>query len=274
MEIQNEPIVPENTENAPLIEGQGTQPPVETQPVQGGTPAPADFDGNNWQLNFKGQTIIPKDREHLINLAQQGYGYSQGMEQLNVRNREIDEIQTKYKPYEELHNTLQANPQFAKELWELQNRYTQGSDIGEDADPRITQIQTEMADHKQRLDGFLNKQADIDVKSEQNDLRTAFPDEKWDFNDGESTFMEKIVKHALSSGSVPLKMAYHDFNFAQSQINSKADGLKQAQNTRVDQSKQGIVNNAPGGVQPGVPAYTAGETYNTLEEKAIKELGG
>ena len=63
-----------------LTHDESAAPPVQESAPQedGQTPVQEpEFSPDQWTLNYKGQTIVPKDRQHLINLAQKGHSFEQ-----------------------------------------------------------------------------------------------------------------------------------------------------------------------------------------------------
>ena len=82
---------------------------------QPGTPA-ATWNPQEWGMTYKGQQVFPKDRQHLVNLAQQGWGYSQSMEQLKREKAEIEASKGQYSKYDALEKALTQNPQLANSI--------------------------------------------------------------------------------------------------------------------------------------------------------------
>ena len=108
----NSPVV--NTDVPPATDGEQIAQQPEA-PVQPG------FNPDEWLLNFKGQPIKPKDRQHLVNLAQQGYGYSQAMEKLNKEKEAIAQSKTQYDKYAQLDQRFQSDPAFRQKIEQLFN---------------------------------------------------------------------------------------------------------------------------------------------------------
>lgn len=273
----------ENELGQPAGEGLETQTPEASVPqpqpegvpgTEGAAPSAPSFNPNEWALNYKGQQVTPKDRQHLINLAQQGYGYSQAMEILNKEKREIQEMRSQYGKYAELDERFKKDPNFQQHILQAVQSYgVGGSREGEQMPPQLAKVMQELEEIKNFQKQYERKAADAEVQREMEDLRKTYPDEQWDFNDGSGTLSEKLLKHAYDNHIPNLKSAYRDFMFDKMAANTKAEALKKAEAEKAAALKAGKVAGAGMGAAPSKSVeYAPGDSYNDITQKALSML--
>lgn len=255
------------------IEGQnGDQGILENQTVN----KLNDFDPTAWQLNVKGETITPKDRDHLKNLAQMGLSYSQSMEQLKQEKARIAEQMNNYQQYAQLDQAFKSDPRLQEHLTNAIQQYRAQQELGtKDIPPymqellqRVEGVET----YKQQLE---QRSADEQLQNELNSLKSTYSSEKWDHNDGEGTLEQKLLRHAYENNIPSLKAAYRDMMFDKVALSTKADALKEAEAKRVAAAKAGRVagNSGAAPVNQSSLSYVANDSYNDLTEKALQMLG-
>jgi hypothetical protein len=232
------------------------------------------FNPIEWQLNFKGQQITPKDRQHLINLAQQGYGYSQAMEKLNREKQEIAQYKTQYDKYAKLDERFKNDPVFAQKIFGLLNGQEQAQ---QEQSNQAVALPPEFSEKLSKLEQFQEQfasyQADQKLQSEIEKLKSMHQD-NWDFDDGEGTLLNKVLKHTLDGNFPSLESAYRDFMWDKHTANAKADALKAEAEKRQRDTLAGKVS-APGAKPaPAAPkAINFRQTgYNDLAAMAAKEF--
>ena len=245
--------------------------PAEGQP-QGTetTPEAPEFMPDQWKLNYKGQPVMPKDREHLVNLAQKGYGYEQRMEQLNASQKEMEEMKAKYGQYEELDKHFKENPEFQQQVMAL--RQQQGTPQAT-APPVNPQMQSDMDEMKQWKQTLVQQQEDQKVTDQINGLKEKYPNHQWDMDDGNGPLWQKIIRHALDKNIDDLHIAYRDFFFDDAQRTAGTQALKKNAEHKQSMTRQGIVEQGA----PAPAAKPAGinyskSSYNDLTGQALKEL--
>lgn len=256
---------------------------VESQPASGSAPeptpaagalpetsapAPGAWNATEYTLNYKGQPVIPKDKQHLINLAQQGYGYSQSMEQLKRDRQELKKQQDLYGQYAQLDERFKGDPAFQRHILQAVEAYQAAKGTGQPAEvpPQLN----ELLQWKQQQE---KKQADAEVKAEIDELKKTYADEKWDFDDGEGTLIQKVLKHAYEKGITSIASAYRDFMYDRKIANARADALKQAEAKKAEEMKAGKVGGGTSSPAPGkTTEYTPGDSYNALTEKALSMI--
>lgn len=243
------------------------------QPAAAGT-AP-EWDGNQWALNFKGQTVIPKDRDHLVNLAQKGYSFEQRMEALNKQQREIEQLKQQYGQYADLDEHFKSNPDFQREVMQLQQKYTTGRP-SEGADPNyqaLTALQRELEDLKSWKQAQIQQTEDREVQAQIDALKSKYPNHQWDVDDGNGTLYQKIIKHSLEKDIGNLESAYRDYFWDQKATMAANEALKQNASKRQEQHKAGIVESGIPAAQPPQNTFNVkGKSWDEISQEALKHL--
>jgi len=252
-------------------------------------PGDADFDPQAWQLKFRDQTIVPKDRKHLVDLAQQGFSYSQRMQQLKQQEQDIQGKAQQYQQYEKLAQAFQSNPQFRDKLLAMYNESlaggTQPTEKQAEAQEQVAQLPPqllqEIEDLKQWRSQYEETQIDQTVKSEIESLKSKYSREDWDVpNTGGMSLMKEIIQHNFNNPAMSMEQAYRDIMFDKQTAlaktdtqNAKAEGLKQAAETRKKQVKAGVVaGKAPAAPKGGKGGVNPKASYDQLAQQAIAEF--
>lgn len=239
-----------------------------------GTPQPgeSEFDPNKWAMTYKGSQVIPRDRQHLVNLAQQGYGYSKAMEGIKRERTEMEGSREKYSKYDALEQALQANPEMANKIWGMVNQQQGGEGNGDQPG-----LSPEVASKLQEFDQFKTEyratQADNSLKSEIDQMKRDYPDETWDVDSGEGTLESRILQHALDNKILDLRVAYKDMMWDQMQSKIKSTTLAKQKAAKIAAKKAGIVDGgAPGqGTRQLTGGYKAGDSWNSLTDKVMQK---
>ena len=253
------------------------------QPVpEAGAPDTGDFDPKSWEMTYQGNKVIPKDRQHLINLAQQGYGYSKGMEGLKRDRAEIDAQRQNLSKYDTLDQALTQNPQLAQNIWGLVQQQMQGgvqqSPEGSQDEQQQMQLPPEVMQKMQDFDKFRQtydaKQADESLTREIDDLKKQYPNDPWNVDDGSGTLQERVINHALQNNIMDIGVAYKDLMWPQMEARIKADTLKaQAESQKANKRKGVVDNGIPGQKAPATKTgYKSGDSYNDLVERAVQTI--
>jgi hypothetical protein len=274
--IQPAPQPDNNSGNVVIGDaGQQASPQQYSQP----TPAPApqgNWNPDEWGLSYRGQTIKPKDRQHLINLAQQGLSYSQSMAALKQQQ---EEMQKRYQGYDQLDNLFRTNPAVAQRVAAVLQEMEQGTP--QQQQQAAMQLPPEFLNEIQELKEFkttfVQQQADQQLDAEIAKLKGDYADEQWDAPDpnGQGTLIYRVMKHAYDNKFPNLNSAYRDLMWDHRQTAIKADALKQGVANRQAQTKAGVLT----GATPGQPSqrpqftYNKSDSYNDLVGKAVAALG-
>lgn len=268
----------EDQQNTP-VEDTGNN--TEGQPSQPQQPQEPEFDVQQWGLKYKGQDVYPTDRNHLVNLAQKGWGYERAMEQINQERRQMQEMQTQLQTYKQLDEAMKQNPDFANYLWQQANAYTQNQtgqetlDDEQPLDPRVNELQQKLSEVEQWRRQIQEKEADQQLESEINKLRQKYADQPWDVDDGNGTLMQRLLQHAYENNLSSLETAYRDYMFDHVAVNSKAKTLKQEKERRQSDHRNGVVNTTSGIPAPSNAngnGYSRGDDYDDLVNKALNEF--
>lgn len=248
------------------------------------TDVPDNFDPNSFGLNFKGQQVFPKDREHLINLAQQGWGYSQSMEQLNIRQKEMDKTEGTYSKYKEFDDQMAQDPKLAQHIRDAYSGYYGNQDQTQNLDdqtqntddPRIAQMQGQLQELSNHRDEDISNKADLDLQNTINTLKQQYPDQPWDNDTGDGTLTHRLIKHALDKGIDNIDLAYKDYMWDSVQANTTAATLKKQKEQTQKNFKNGVIDTGfSNATNKGnkMPGYSPGNSYGDLSQKAIQILG-
>jgi hypothetical protein len=260
------------------------------QPANGKTNAAGEtWDGSKWQLKYRDQTIIPKDRDHLVNLAQQGFSYSQRMEELKNREKQIETQSGKYAQYEKLEKAFESNPQFRDQVYKWYDQSftpaqkqaaetTTQQQAGGNIPPELLQEIASLKEFKAQFEAQQEQQAvakaDEQVISEIDDLKKQFPRDDWDSQASNGmTLTQEIIKHALDNGGMKLKTAYKDLMWDQHVKTTEAETLKKSAENKKASAKAGIVagGKSKGAVAPTEPDPASMGSYNDIE-KHVRQL--
>jgi hypothetical protein len=290
---ENETVIQEGTPVVDTIYGTGA--PTEPQlpqsqpgqqdnvPDQQGQPAPAQsqqsWNPNEYALNFHGRTILPRDKEHLVNLAQQGYSYSQSMAILKKEKEELEGTKQKFGQYEQFDTLLQQNPQIAQKIWALFTEQNNNNNNGAAPENQVTlppEIVHKLTEFDRFTAEYRAEKADSLLSKELSELRKMYPDQAWDTDvDGRGTLEDRVLQHAYANGIGNIKMAYKDLMWDTVQTQAKSDVLKAEQEKKAAARRAGIVDGGqpPAGMAPAAPMYKKGSSYHDLQEAALKSLG-
>lgn len=241
------------------------------------------FNPQEWALNYKGQQVMPKDRDHLVNLAQKGWSYEQAMEQINREKQEFARQQGEISRYIELDKAMKADPQFANSLYNFIREYNEGGgqqgeklQQNQQDNPEFVQLRQELEDLKSWKQQNLLERAQEQIDSELANLAQRYPNYDWQSDTGSGTLAYRLLKHAHDNNFVDLHTAFKDLMFDEVSKQTKFDTLKQQKEVQQRQAKQGVVQTgSPASVAPKKPAaYSSGDSYNDLYKKALNSFGG
>jgi len=201
------------------------------------------WDGTPFTLNFRGKQIVPKSKEELINLAQQGHRFNQRMSALNQQEQQLKARAARYAQLEQLIQRIEAEPDFKKHIFNYKQQSGQQQEntpISEDVIKKMIQPHLqEVTALKEQLE---ERNADIELEKETTALKTKYPNEDWDTEDenGE-TFLHDVYRHALEH-NLPLETAYRDIKYDSIAVNSEAAALKRQRDQEITNRKKGIVS--------------------------------
>ena len=223
----------------------------------GMTPPSADDDFNpeSWTLRFRGREIQPKDRQHLINLAQQGYLYNQKAQELSARERQLQEQAGQYAQYQQLVEAFQQNPALKQKLVQMYQEAQQGGysqqaqqpGMGQQPIEQLTPYLQKVNELDQRFKQLDDEKADQEVQNEIASLIANHPDDDWKSRDENGRDLKwEIVNHAYRNNFPTLEAAYRDLMFDTAVTRAKSEALKRQAEQKRKAHKAGIVGRASG----------------------------
>jgi len=230
-----------------------------------------DFDSQSWALNYKGQTVIPTDRQHLLNLAQKGYGAEQSWAEVKKQKQEIESMREKYQTYSEMEENLNANPAFKQELLSLHQKYQNSTDTGE-FNPKISELESKFTTFQKQI---LQEQADKTLNEEISKLKSQYPEENWTHDDGSElgTLEKKVLKFAYDKGINDIQDAFKLMHWDKMILNAGQSAVKTSAQQKQAATRAGIVQ---GGVPESKPSQgpldPAKYSYDQLGEMAKAQL--
>lgn len=235
-----------------------------------------EFDPRAWGYKYKGQEIYPKDRNHLITLAQQGHMASQRMAELNKRAQELDELQRNYDPYKQLDEVFKSNPKFAQKIWDMYQRAQAGEDVlgsNDGSDPVLGKVTQEIHELKSGYQRLQEEREDVALAKEIEDLKSKYSEHDWDLDDGDGSLEKRILKHALDGGFNSLESAYRDMMWDTVRTDTEASTLRKAKEQRLQEKKAGVIDKGGAQRPAAKPSMNIRDVnWNQIAEAAIKGL--
>jgi len=241
----------------------GGQPASENQEQQQ-SQQPA-WDPNEYALNYRGTRQLPASKEELINLAQQGFSYSQEMARLK---QERQKLQEQYGHYNQFDQLLRNNPALAQRVAQTVQEYNSNQGGGQ------TQqyVPPEVFSRLQYLEQEAKKRAAQDqdrlLDQEVTSVKQRYPNHDW------KTFERQLLQFAYNNGITNLDHAYRALTWENAQAAAKATALKQQQQARVQATQQGIVQqgqSTPPQRATGL-AYSSDDSYDDVTAKMLQAL--
>jgi hypothetical protein len=260
---------------------QGSQQEISDQEAQ-----QSNWNPNDWQLKYRDQTITPRDKKHLTDLAQKGFSYSQRLEEMNKREEELNGLKGRYSQYEKLEEAFEKNPEFRKQLFDMYNGVLtpgmkkEGQPAnGQSVPPEVLKEIQELKGWKQTFEQQQEEQAQAKVEQEimgeMDELKKKYTRDDWETpSSNGNTLLKEICQHAYNLGGVKLETAYRDLMWDQQSKNAEAEGRKAAANAQKAGAKAGIVSGgkSKGSVAPpSVDPRSLG--YGGMTAHLVKELG-
>jgi hypothetical protein len=276
----------EQHDEATPVEGQqNTELADQKQPV-GGDP---NWNPSEWQLKFRDQTIVPKDRAHLVNLAQQGFSYSQRMQEVKQREAELNAQRQQYDQYAKLEDAFSKNPQFRDQImqWYQQSltpgvrpaQAAQASPEQSSIPPELLQEIQSLKEWKSQFEQYQQQQqeaaADQEIVNELEALKGKYARDDWEQESSNgATLAKEVLKHAYELGGVKLETAYRDLMWDSHTKNAEVSGMKKAAESQAASRKAGTVAGGRSkGAAPAAEMNPAGMEYRDIEARIKADFG-
>jgi hypothetical protein len=274
----DEQYIPEGAESTLAQGEQGQAEPTEVtqgqeQPVQQDVQPANTFDPKQFEYKYKGQAYSPKDRNHLVQLMSKGHSYESSMAQIKQEQQRIQQMGERYKPYEQLDQYFQKNPQFKQELLALHQKYQQQ---GQPQGQLPPQLQGEIEELKQFKNQFIQQEADRKLDTSIQSVKQKYAAYDWATDDGEGSLENKVLRFMAENEILDFEKGFRAFAFDMAEARAKAQGLSQAAQAQQQRHRAGVVD----GGAPSVPATPraapnpARSSYNQLANQAKAELAG
>jgi len=255
------------------------QPPE--APVEAAPAEQPEWDGSAYALKFRGKPHVPQTRDELITLAQLGLKYNHVTGDLDKRTKEIDERAQTYKQYEEMDNLFKENPQYRNALLQWQSQWQNGQQATNTSDDQegppswFVQRERELMDKISKLEGrYENWQSstqDQEIQKEIDELKNSHPDVIWDRDEGDGTPLKHLLEFAHQKGGISLEEAYFLKYRDQVLESAKAAALKQAEEAKLKNKKNGVVDLGPSAEKP-TATDSRPKNYNEAMAMAMADL--
>jgi hypothetical protein len=268
-----------------VVEGQqpDLQPPVATSTAT--APQPQTFDPKSWGIKYRDKVEYPKDAKHLLTLAQQGFGATQRLAEMNRREAELSQQSQKVQQYLALEEQFSKNPAVQERLkrfiQETLGQQQQGAPQA--AQPtaaqgdmaawpkeaqetiaamqaKIDQMAQVVPQLQQRFQTADEQAADAGIKAEVDALQKsdAYKGFDWTTDEGEGTLSMRVMKRALELGGVPLETALRDMMWDTNKTRIEAETLARAAEQQKAAHRAGVVQTATPGTAPAKQQPTIG----------------
>ena len=263
MAVEAVPV--EGTQGQPATPEAGTETTV--PPTEGQQPQQDTWNGDDFALNYRGTRQIPASKQELINLAQQGYSYSQEMEKLKGQRQQLDAEYAQYRQFDDL---LKSNPALAQQITQIVQENNQPGA----QQPQQGQAPPEVMNRINNLEQFSKQQVqreqDMVLDNEIQQIKQKHPNINW------QEFERPLLQFAHDNGIGNLEHAFRAMTYDNVHTNARAEALKTQQQNRVAANRQGIVQNGQVALTPPAqtPAYQHGDSWNELTKKMADAASG
>lgn len=215
--------------------------PVQEPPVSDWTP-------DQFAYKYKGNVYYPKDKDHLIALAQKGHAFETNQEQLNRQLREIEEHKQKYDPYKQLDEFASQNPQFWNKVQELYGQFQNGNlqqdqtnQIDITQHPAFKELQKKNEEIARRMEEDDIRKADEEIDRQLNSLMDKHKQYDWKTDEGYGNLGVRVMRHALEKGYPDIESAFNNLMGDDMRIRAEMESKKKAAEEQKKSNKAGIV---------------------------------
>jgi hypothetical protein len=247
-------------------------------------PQPQAQAPQNYKIKVNGKEIeAPLDK--VLKWAEMGYNYPQKAQELNqkeqaflARQKQIEELENKFKPYKEVDEYASKNPDW----WtQVQQQYQQKI-AGAQTNPELQQLKEELQELKKFRDEYSTEKQSLKAQEEDKKLsgevesiRKSYPNIDFDSPDDDGKSLEmKVLQHAMDHGIQSFRVAFRDYYHDHLLGKAKEEGKELVSKTIQQRSKLGILGETS---KPTKGLKTAenvkSKTYEQLAREALEELG-
>jgi len=266
-DVQNELLKDDDVSQSP----EAAPPSVET-PTQ--EPPASEWAANDYGYKYKGNVFYPKDRDHLIALAQKGHAFEINQEGLNKELRGIEEFKQKYEPYQRMDEFSQKNPEFLNKVNSLYYEYQNGNaqqPEGEDISqhPLYLAQQKEIDGFKQRFQQMDMSEADKEIDTQLEQLIANNKNYDWKTDEGHGDLGYRVMVHARDNGHPSLEAAFKNLMFDDMRLRSEMEAKKNLAEENKKNNKAGVVH---GSAPAAIGAKKLNHKDHSLDELAEMAL--
>lgn len=250
-----------------------------------------------YTLKIKGKEI-KAPWEKVQQWAQLGYDYPQKAQELNQwkskyeeaiqKERQLQELEQKFKPYREVDEFAAQNPQWWQEI---QAAYQQKMQNSSGTPPEVARIKQELLQELAPVKQFIeqqqlekqslkNQEEDKLLSADIESIRKSFPNIDFDSPDEEGKNLEtKVLEHAMTmglDGSKPghFRAAFRDFYHDHLVGKAREEGKELVSKEVQKRTKLGLLGESSKPTKGlKVAENVKAKTYNDLEREALEELG-
>ncbi len=270
----------DNNETEVLPEGAATEAPAQATPEAAPEQAPQqqpapevapfggqNFDANNYKMDYRGQQVFPRDAAHAKQLMQQGFSYSQSMEEVGKMRKDLEKQQSDmeqtYGKYKDFDQQLQNNPNLYNAFntsWQAAQNGEQPGQTGQTFNP-VYDKKVEALEGK--IQSLLDANEDRALQGNMEKLKQQYPQYDWEADNGDGKLDIRVMRHAhglgLNENNVHLAfLDYHKdqlINGARTQAAGQVADKVQAQNKA--------------GIQQGTPATAPAPEGKKIDHKNL-----
>jgi hypothetical protein len=247
-------------------------------------PRPQAAAPQNYKIKVNGKEIeAPLDK--VLKWAEMGYNYPQKAAELNQkeqaflsRQKQIEELENKFKPYKEVDEYASKNPDW----WTQVQQSYQQKIAGAQTNPELQQLKEELQDLKKFRDEYSSEKQSLKTQEEDKKLsgevesiRKSYPNIDFDSPDDEGKSLEmKVLQHAMDQGIQSFRVAFRDYYHDHLLGKAKEEGKELVSKTIQQRSKLGILGETSKPTKGLKSAENVkNKTYEQLAREALDELG-
>lgn len=254
------------------------------KPQQNGQQPSADM----FELELDGKKV-QASKENLLKWAQERYDLQKKLEnikqqqtQFDLEKKSIEDLRTKYTPYEEVDKFIKDNPQWwamVEQQYQKAQQDAENTGINNELlKPVMSELQTlkqfreEIQTERENLKKLNeDRQLDTEIQS----VRKQYSNLNWDeVNASGKTLEQQIIDYAIEKNIPSFSTAFRDKFFDQLTSMKSAQAKEQAAKEIHEQKvKQGIVGKTAEPTKVPNEKKIAKMSWNDLAQQAMRDVG-
>lgn len=246
--------------------------PVEPNPA----PVEQPFDPSQFAYKFRHETVLPKDRNEVIELLQLGHSHRVNKPQWEKDQQALRTFEARkadYQRYDQLSEALKANPAFQTELEQLAQKYSgqtpqPAPQTPVSEDPRLKEFQEYIEQQRQR-------EADTELANELDSLEKTETGFDWKSNSGDGTLRDQLLRYMSENKIYNARVAFRDMKWSEAQQKREFEARRKAEEDAAKARKLGTVapGTTPAPSNAPKPLDHRTMSYEQLEQMAVESLG-